>query len=38
VQAALHENARAAEFDRLADFLVDRIEIENVAFGCKLAF
>ena len=32
MEAALHENARAAEFDGLADFFVNGIEVEDVAF------
>src|SRR5437773_11067034 len=30
MQAALHQHARAAEFDRLANLVVDRFEIEDV--------
>ena len=32
MQAALHQHARAAQFDRLADLVVDRFELEDVAF------
>src|SRR2546425_1189017 len=32
MQAALHEHAGAAEFDGLADLVVDRVEVEDVAF------
>ena len=32
MQAALHEHAGAAEFDGLADFFVDGVEVEDVAF------
>jgi hypothetical protein len=32
MQASLHQHAGAAEFDGLADFFVDGVEIENVAF------
>ena len=32
VEASLHEDTGAAEFDGLADFLVDGVEIEDVAF------
>ena len=32
MQAALHQHARAAEFDCLLDLFVDRVEIENVPF------
>ena len=32
MQPALHQHARAAQFDRLANLLVDRVEVENVAF------
>jgi hypothetical protein len=32
MQAALHQHARAAEFDGLANLLVDGVEIEDVAF------
>ncbi len=32
MQSALHQHSRAAEFDGLADLLVDGIEVENVAF------
>src|SRR5437899_2331679 len=31
MQAALHQHARAAEFDRLANLVVDRFEIEDVS-------
>ncbi len=31
MQASLHEHAGAAEFDGLADFFVDGVEVENVA-------
>src|SRR5207302_841346 len=32
MQAALHQHAGAAELDGFADFLVDSVEIEDVAF------
>ncbi len=32
MQAALHQHAGAAQFHGLADFLVDGVEIEDVAF------
>jgi len=32
MQASLHEHAGASEFDRLADFFVDGVELENVTF------
>ena len=32
MQAALHQHSRTAELDGLADLLVDRVELEDVAF------
>ena len=32
MQSALHQHARSTEFDGLADLLVNRIEVEDVAF------
>src|SRR5581483_9210317 len=38
MQAALHQHARAAEFHRLADLLVDGLEIEDVPFFRRRPF
>ena len=38
MQAALHQHARAAKFDGLADLVVDRVEVEDVAFFRGRAF
>ncbi len=35
MQAALHQDAGAAEFDGLANLFVNRIEIEDVAFRSR---
>jgi len=32
MESTLHQHAGAAEFDGLADLVVDGVEIENVAF------
>ncbi len=32
MQPALHQHAGAAKFDRLANLVVDRVEVEDVAF------
>ena len=38
MQAALHEYAGATQFHRLADLLVNRLEVENVSFLCRRSF
>src|SRR5256885_13393391 len=38
MQAALHEHASSTQFDRLAYLLVNGVEVEDIAFGCELAF
>src|SRR5580692_5992857 len=38
MQSALHQHARAAEFDGLANFLVDSVQVENVAFLSSRSF
>ena len=38
MQAALHQHARASEFDGLADLFVDGVEVEDVTFFCGGAF
>ncbi len=38
MQPALHEHAGAAEFHGLADFLVDSLKIQHIAFGPARAF
>src|ERR1041385_5473547 len=37
MQAALHQHTRAAQFYRLAGFVVNRFEIENVSFARQFA-
>ncbi len=37
MQTALHQHTRATHLDGLSDFLVDRLEVENVAFCSHLA-
>src|ERR1700756_1582253 len=32
MQTALHQHACAAEFDRLANLFVNRVELENISF------
>src|ERR1700690_1901103 len=38
VESSLHEDARAPEFDGLADFFVNRIEVEDVPLFRRRAF
>ena len=38
MQATLHQNACPPEFDGFADLVIDRVEIEDVAFLCLRAF
>src|SRR6202034_4164328 len=38
MQATLHEHAGAAEFDGLADFFVDGVELKNVTFFRGVVF
>ena len=35
MQASLHEDAGAAEFDGLANLFVNGVEVEDVTFGCR---
>src|SRR5947209_4141327 len=38
MQPALHQDARAAKLDSLANLFVDCVEIEDVSLGSQLAF
>src|SRR5436190_13109362 len=34
MESALHQHPRTAKLDRLTDFLVDRLELQDVSFLC----